>query len=93
MQGKASVTDSIFRDCSKRLNSERRLLAKKNKKFFDVRHRNGPLSEDLSTPKAARGTPEGSWPFEVNSRTSSKVAIPPSSIPNTDTPREGFAFK
>ncbi|KAL1479337.1 hypothetical protein MTO96_051928, partial [Rhipicephalus appendiculatus] len=26
--GKASVTDSIFRDCSKRLNSERRLLAK-----------------------------------------------------------------
>ncbi|KAH7956803.1 hypothetical protein HPB52_012797 [Rhipicephalus sanguineus] len=90
--GKASVTDSIFRDCSKRLNSERRLLAKKNKKFFDVRHRNGPLSEDLSTPKAARGTPEGSWPFEVNSRNSSKVAIPPSSIPNTDTPKEGFAF-
>ncbi|KAL3223236.1 hypothetical protein MRX96_027654 [Rhipicephalus microplus] len=90
--GKASVTDSIFRDCSKRLNSERRLLARKNKKFFDVRHRNGPLSEDLSTPKAARGTPDGSWPFEVNSPSSSKVAIPPSSIPNTDTPKEGFAF-
>ncbi|XP_075744301.1 uncharacterized protein LOC119176186 [Rhipicephalus microplus] len=90
--GKASVTDRIFRDCSKRLNSERRLLARKNKKFFDVRHRNGPLSEDLSTPKAARGTPDGSWPFEVNSPSSSKVAIPPSNIPNTDTPKEGFAF-
>ncbi|XP_037565750.1 uncharacterized protein LOC119445555 isoform X1 [Dermacentor silvarum] len=91
--GKATVTDSIFRDCSKRLNSERRLLAKKNKKFFDVRHRSGPPTEDLSTPKAAQGTPDGSWPFEVNSRNSSKVAIPPSSIPNSDTPKDSFTFK
>nr|XP_054923333.1 cilium assembly protein DZIP1L-like isoform X5 [Dermacentor andersoni] len=91
--GKVSVTDSIFRDCSRRLNSERRLLAKKNKKFFDVRHRSGPPTEDLSTPKATQGSPDGSWPFEVNSLNSSKVAIPPSSIPNSDTPKESFAFK
>ncbi|XP_049520589.1 uncharacterized protein LOC119443895 [Dermacentor silvarum] len=84
--GKATVTDSIFRDCSKRLNSERRLLAKKNKKFFDVRHRSGPPTEDLSTPKAAQGTPDGSWPFEVNSRSLvssiSRDLIPSRQVPD-----------
>ncbi|CAN7985344.1 unnamed protein product, partial [Ixodes hexagonus] len=64
---KSSVTDTICRNRSRKLNSDRRLLAKKNKKFFDVRNRINRQTDCMAAQKLMEGTTDVTWLYEVPS--------------------------
>lgn len=86
---KASVT--AFRDSSRNvLDSHKRLAAKKNKKFFDVRQGNASkVAAELTLDKVApQGHDEGGWPFGRASGNTSRAAIASSTAANSETPKD-----
>lgn len=80
--GKTSVADSIFRDCSRKLNSDRKLLAKRNNTFFDIRNHTGRPANCLAAQRLMEGSTDVTWLYQVPSQESLGTAPPSASIPS-----------
>lgn len=77
-----SVTNTLFRDCSKKLRSERKLLAKKNINFFDLRNRADRQADGAATRLTTEGSASAAWlregiPSQQSFHTSPESIAPP----------------
>ncbi|CAN7986311.1 unnamed protein product [Ixodes pacificus] len=89
---KTSVTDPAVRGRSRKLTSERRLLAKKNKKFFDVRHRINRQMDCATAQKLMETTADAAWLYQVPSAES--FIKPPTFMPvKNDSPQASSIAK